>query len=135
MAAEARVDVHHGAPHCLLGLLDAAAGCLAEWSEFDAEAERLSIEVRGLSREDLRALIEGSTREIPTIEHRRLHQEASDFVRWGRRGGRKPLALYGRPYFSLLAGFRWGRIQLEALFEHCARSSKGAGHGDPPPRV
>ncbi len=57
MAAEARVDVDHGAPRCLLGLFDAAAAGLADWSVFDAEAERLSIEVRGLSREDLRALI------------------------------------------------------------------------------
>jgi hypothetical protein len=66
MAAEARVVVYHGAPRCLLGLFDAAATGLADWSEFDAEAERLSIEVRGLSREDLRALIEhraGSSKE------------------------------------------------------------------------
>jgi hypothetical protein len=54
-------------------------------------------------------LIESSTRVIPTTEHRRLHQDASDFVRWGRRGGRRTLALYGRPYFSLLARLRWGR--------------------------
>jgi len=81
MAAEARMDIHHGALRCLLGLFfDAAATGLADWSEFDAEAERLSIEVRGLSREDLTALITGSTLEIPTTEHRRLHQEASDFV-------------------------------------------------------
>ena len=86
-AAESGADIHHGAPRCLLGLFDAAPGGLADWAEFDAEAKRLSIEVRGLSREDLRALIEGSTLEIPTTEHRRLHQEASDFVRWGRRGG------------------------------------------------
>ena len=99
----------------LLGLFDVAAGGLAYWSEFDAEAERLSIEVRGLSREDLSALIDNSTHEIPTFEHRRLHKEASDFVRWGRRGGRRTLALYGRPYFSLLARFRWGRVELEAL--------------------
>jgi hypothetical protein len=57
MAAEARADVHHGAPHCLLGLFDVAAGGLADWSEFDEEAERLSIEACGLSREDLRVLI------------------------------------------------------------------------------
>jgi hypothetical protein len=73
MAAEAGADVHHGAPRCLLGLFDAAATGLADWSEFDAEAERFSIEVCGLSREDLRALIERSTLEIPTMEHRRLH--------------------------------------------------------------
>jgi hypothetical protein len=77
MAAEARADVHHGAPRCMLGAFDAAATGLADWSEFDAEAERLSIEVRGLSR------------QISTTEHRRLHQEEGDVVRWGRRGGRR----------------------------------------------
>jgi hypothetical protein len=100
--------VHHRAPRCLLGLFDAAVGGLADWSEFDAEAERWGVEVRGLSREDLRALVESSTRQIPTTEHRRLHQEEGDFVRWGRRGGRRTLSLYGRPYFSLLARLRWG---------------------------
>src|SRR5215210_2322073 len=135
MAAESGADVHHGGPRCLLGLFDAAATGLADWSEFDAEVERFSIEVRGLSREDLRALIEGSTLEIPTTEHRRLHQEASDFVRWGRRGGLRPLALYGHPYFSLLARFRWGRVGLETLVEHRAGSPKGAGRNDPPPHV
>jgi hypothetical protein len=83
MAAEAETDVHHRAPHCLLGLFDAAAEGLADWSEFDEEAERLSIEGRGLSREDLSALIAGSTLESPTTEHRRLLQDASDFVWWG----------------------------------------------------
>jgi hypothetical protein len=76
-------------------LFDAATGGLVEWSEFDAEAGRWGIEVRGLSREDLRALIESSTRKIPTTEHRRLHQKASAFVWWGRRGGLRTLALYG----------------------------------------
>ena len=110
MAVESGADVHLDAPRWLLGLFD-AAGDLAEGSEFDAEVERVSIEVRGLSREDLRALIESSTGEIPTTEHRTLHQDASDFVRWGRRGGQRTLALYGRLYFSLLARFRWGRIE------------------------
>ena len=68
-----------------------------------------------ISREESIAPIEGFTHEIPTTEHRRLHQEASDFVRWGRRMGRSTLAPYGRPYFSLLARFRWGRIEVEAL--------------------
>jgi hypothetical protein len=54
-------------------------------------------------------------------------------MRWGRREGRRALALYGRLYFSLLARFRWGRIQLEALIEHRAGSSKGAGRCDPAP--
>jgi hypothetical protein len=90
MAAESGADVHHGAPCCLLGLFNAAAAGLADWSELGAHAERWAIEVRGLSREDLTMLIEGYTLEIPTTEHRRLHQEASDFVRWGRRGAGEP---------------------------------------------
>ena len=76
IAGESGADVHHSAPRCLLGLFDTAATGLADWAEFDAEAERLSIEVCGLSREDLRALIESSTREIPATEHRGLHQGA-----------------------------------------------------------
>ncbi len=135
MVAESGADVHHDAPRCLLALFDATAGDLAEWSEFDAEAERWGNEVRGLSREELTALIESATRKIPTTEHRRLHQEASDFVRWGRRGGRRTLALYGRPYFSLLASFRWGRVELEALTRHRAGSSNGPGRCDPLPHV
>jgi hypothetical protein len=106
IAAEAKADVHHSAPRCLLGLLDAATADLADWSEFDAEAERWGIDVRGHSREELTALIEGSTREIPTAEHYRLHQDAGDFARWGRRGGLRTLAHYGHPHFSLLARFR-----------------------------
>jgi hypothetical protein len=133
--AESGADVYHGAPRCLLGLFDAAAGGLADWSEFDAEAERWGIEVGGLSREDLTVRIESSTLEIPTTEHRRLHQDASDFVRCGRRGGRRTLALYGWPYFSLLARFRWERIEVETLIEHRAGSSSWHGRSDPTQRV
>src|ERR687897_2536563 len=115
MAAESGANVHHGTSRCLLRHFDAAARGLGDWSEFDAEAERWGIEVRGLSREDLRALIESSTLEIPTTEHRTLHQEASDLARWGRRGGLRTLALYGRPYFSLLAHFRWGASEWKRL--------------------
>jgi hypothetical protein len=96
IAAEFGAEVHHSAPRCLLGLFDSAATGLADWSEFDAEAERWGIEVRGLLREDLTVRIESSNFEISTTEHRRLHQEASDFVRWGRRGGCRTLALYGQ---------------------------------------
>jgi hypothetical protein len=95
IAAESGADVHHRALRCPLRLFDAAAGGLCAWSEFDAEAERWGIEVRVLSREELVAPIEGATCEIPTTKHRRLHQEEGDFVRWGRRGGRRttPAAL------------------------------------------
>ena len=120
MAAEARSDVHHRVPCCLLRLFDAAAEGLADWSEFDQEAGRWGVEVLGLSREELAALVEGSSCEIPTEAHHRIHQDAGDFVRWGRRGGLRTVARYGRPYFSLLARFRWGRVEVEALIEHRA---------------
>jgi len=119
----------------LLGLFDVAAAGLADWSEFDKEAERWGVEVRGLSREDLRALIENSTREIPSTEHRRLHQDEGDFVRWGRRGGQRTFALYDRLYLSLLARLRWERIEVEALINHRTASLKEPGRCDPLPRV
>lgn len=45
IAAESEAAVHHGASRRLLQYFDTAAGDLPNWSEFDAEAERLSIEV------------------------------------------------------------------------------------------
>ena len=132
MAAGAKADVHHGAPRCLLGLFDAAAVGLADRSEFEAEAEHWGVEAYGLSREGLLALIEGSTRELPATEHRRLHQQAGDFARWGRRGGLRTLALYGRPYFSLLARFRWGRVGLEALTRHRAAMCRAEAKREAP---
>lgn len=81
-----------------------------DWTEFDAKAERWGIEVCGFSCEDLRALIAGSTHEIPTTEHLRLHQEASEFM----RRGRSALALYSRLYISLLARLRWTRRRVPA---------------------
>jgi hypothetical protein len=86
MAAESGIDVHHGASRCLL------KGSSTRQPEApptgESSTQRPSV---GASRsvgfpEDLSALIEGSTREIPAAEHPRLHQDASDFVRWGRRG-------------------------------------------------
>jgi hypothetical protein len=116
MAVEDRaaVHVHHGAARCLLSLYDRAAEGSGPWSDFDAEAERWDVNYR-VSRDELAAMVEGSVRELPAADHLRLHQDAGDFARWGRRGGLRTLALYGRPYFSLLARFRWGRVEVEAL--------------------
>lgn len=61
-----------------------------------------------ISREDLAALVEASTVEVAREEHRQFHE--SDFVRWGRRGGRSPLGRYGTSWFALLALRRWERI-------------------------
>jgi hypothetical protein len=113
------VHVHHGAARCLLALFDAAAEGLSSWAEFDAEAERWGVDPR-LRREHLAAVVEGSTRDLPAADHRRLHRDAGDFERWGRRGGLCTLALYGRPYFALLARLRWGRVELDALIDYRA---------------
>jgi hypothetical protein len=66
-----------------------------------------------VSREELAALVEGSTVEIPREEHRNGH--ASDFARWGRRGGLVIVRRYGTAWFGLLARRRWERISAEEL--------------------
>lgn len=119
MTAEPRaaVHVHHGAARCLLFLYDRAAEGSGPWSDFDAEAERRGVDYR-ITREELAAMVEDSVCKLSAADHRRLHQDAGDFARWGRRGGLRTLALYGRPYFSLLARFRWGRVEVGALVEY-----------------
>jgi hypothetical protein len=46
-------------------------------------------------------------------KHRLLH--ATDWQRWGRRGGLSTLRRYGTDWFALLALKRWGRISSEDL--------------------
>jgi hypothetical protein len=77
-------------------------------NELDLRSRGDVMVAEAISREELIAPIGGITHEILTTEHRRLHQEASELVRWDRRGGLKTLVRYGRPYFSLLSRFRWG---------------------------
>jgi hypothetical protein len=131
MAAESGADVHHRAPRCLLGLIDEEAAGLAGWSEFGAEAERWGVEVRGLSREDLRALIEGSTHKIPAAEHRRLHQEASDFARWGRLGSLRTLALYGPAVLLAARRLEVGARPIISPYPAPCREFEGCGSQRP----
>ena len=61
------------------------------------------------------SLIESSEVVLEREKHRLVH--ASDWRRWGARGGRETLRRYGADWFSLLALRRWGRItalELEA---------------------
>jgi len=51
--------------------------------------------------------------ELSREEHRDGH--ASDFARWGRRGGLVTVRRYGTAWFSLLARRRWERISAEEL--------------------
>lgn len=119
--ATATVQVHHRVPRCLLRLRDQADAhqditpeALADWMDFEAEALEHGVDP-DLSRDALAGLIEGSTVEMPTEEHRALHSGAGHFREWGRRGGVTTLSRYGRPWFALLAGRRWKKATAEDL--------------------
>src|SRR5215212_9674831 len=97
-------EVHHAAPRCLLRLRDEAEDELrlagvGAWLEWEDEATRWGVPVE-IAREDLQKLIESSTEIMEAEKHRLLH--ASDFARWGRRGGLSTLRRYGTDWFSLL---------------------------------
>jgi hypothetical protein len=125
-AGEAQEEVHHTVPQCLLRLYDRAASHpdfygegIELWMEFEHEAIRYGVDP-DVSREELEALIAASTVVLPREEHRSYHSEASDFARWGRRGGRETFRRYGRAWFALLARRRWERItspELAVAFE------------------
>jgi hypothetical protein len=114
------VEIHHRVPQCLLRLHDEAhdgeldgAGIEA-WLEWEVEAICYSVDV-DISRDDLAALIEASMVSLGRDDHRTLHSEATDFARWGRRGGLETLRRYGRGWFALLGRRRHGRITSEEL--------------------
>ena len=120
-------EVHHAAPRCLLRLHDEAtngdldgAGIQA-WLEWEWEAMRWGVPVE-IARDDLERLIERSTVILDREGHRLIH--ASDWQRWGRRGGLATLRRYGTSWYSLLALRRWGRITDEGLAE-----ARVIGHG------
>ena len=120
--AACRFEVHHRVPCCLLGFynrcveggLDGEG--LQAWFDWEEEALRYGVDP-DISREELEALIEASTSPVLVTAHRTNHSEAGDFARWGRRGGLRTLALYGRGWFVLLARRRWKKITAEQLAE------------------
>jgi hypothetical protein len=113
-------EVHHRVARCVLRLRERADACadpwsaegLALWMDYELEALRFGVDP-DMSRDELAALIEGSTVEIPREEHREGH--AGDFTRWGRRGGLVTVRRYGTAWFSLLARRRWERVSAEEL--------------------
>jgi hypothetical protein len=111
------VEVHHAAPRCLIRLYDAAQGELrvagvGAWLEFEHECRRWGVPVE-IARADLEALVEASTEVLDRQKHRLLH--ASDWQRWGRRGGLSTVRKYGTEWMAALALKRWGRISAEEL--------------------
>lgn len=120
-ALQDRRQVHHRIPRCLLRLRDAADASAAQdlngaalqaWLDYEAEAQEHGVDPE-IERDELAELVETSMVEMDAGEHRAGHAE--DFRRWGRRGGLRTLALYGAPWFTLLALRRWEKIEAEAL--------------------
>jgi hypothetical protein len=114
-------EVHHRVPRCLLGLRERAGAnseldgeSLQAWLDWELEAARYGVDPE-VSRDRLAELVEGSTIEMGTDEHREEHAE--DFARWGRRGGLATLRRYGSAWFSLLAKRRWRKITAKQLVE------------------
>jgi|SRR5215203_2272263 len=122
-------EVHHAAPRCLLRLHDEAANGdldgegIQAWLEFEHECMRWGVDVE-ISRTDLEALVERSTVLLEREQHRLIH--ASDFARWGRRGGNATLRRYGTSWFSALSLKRWGQLTAEDLDR-----ARVVGHGLP----
>jgi hypothetical protein len=112
-------EIHHAAPRCLISLHEKANGSssldgegIQAWLEWEMEAMRWRVPIE-ISRDDSEALVEGSGVVLERQKHRLLH--ASDWQRWGSRGGRETLRRYGTDWFALLALRRWGRITAQDL--------------------
>ena len=128
--AVAAVEVHHEIPRCLLGLRDRAGAHpeplsgegLQLWLDYECEALRHGVDPDA-SRDELAALIDGSTVELPREEHRAIH--AHQWAEWGRLGGTETLRRYGTAWFSLLARRRWGRVGEEVPAEVFGALARG----------
>jgi hypothetical protein len=77
------------------------------WLDYELVAMRYGVD-SDVSREELAAVVKGSTVLLPHEKRRDGHE--SDFVRWGRRSGLATLTRYGTSWFSLLARRRWERV-------------------------
>ncbi len=117
--AAPKLEVHHAAPRCLLGLHDRANGtttldgqAIQAWLEWEWEAVRWRVPVE-ISRADLEELVARSKELLDRERHRILHER--DWRRWGSRGGRETFRRYGSGWFSLLALRRWGKITAAEL--------------------
>jgi hypothetical protein len=130
LMAACRFEVHHCIPRCLLGFYDRFAAAdldgegLQAWFEWEEEAFRYGVDP-DVSREELELLIGASTSPVPRAAHCSGHSKGGDFARWGRRGGLRTLALYGRGWFVLLASRRWEKITAEQLAEAFAHLCRG----------
>ena len=127
--AGSAVEVHHGVPRCLLRLRDRADAHteldgegIQLWLDYECEALRWGVDP-DLGRDELAAMIDGSTVELSPDDHCGAH--AGDFARWGRTGGLATARRYGTAWMALLARRRWERITADALAEAFAAITGG----------
>ena len=139
VARKPREEVHHVALRCLVPLHEKANGSteldgegIQAWLEWEMEAMRWRVPVE-ISRGELEALVEASEVLLQREAHRLVH--ASDWRRWGRRGGRETLRRYGTGWFALLALKRWGRITAADLDAARARTARGTSVPFEPPET
>jgi hypothetical protein len=127
-------EVHHRIPRRLLRAYDRACELappgevwsdedIQLWIEFELEASRYGISPN-VSREELAALIEGSTVDLPREEHRG-EAHAGDWPRWGRLGGLATAQRYGPAWFALLAKRRWSKAAAEDLAAYMLGAAGG----------
>ncbi len=79
-----------------------------------------------VTREELCALIDGSTVELSREEHRAIH--AQQWAEWGSLGGTETLRRYGTAWFSLLARRRWEQVGADVpaqVFGVLAQGGRG----------
>jgi hypothetical protein len=128
--AASRSEVHHRVPRCLLGFHDRFATAdldgegLQAWFEWEEEAPATGwtrTSPAGSSSYRSRS----PPRRFPAAAHRSGHSRGDDFACWGRRGGLRALALYGRGWFVLLTCRRWQKITPEQLAESFALLCRG----------
>lgn len=116
--AATKPEVHHAAPRCLMRLHQEANGGgldgegIQAWLEWEWEATRWRVPA-DISEADLRKLVAASEELLKRERHRLLH--ATDWQRWGSRGGRETVRRYGSAWMSLLALRRWGKVSPEDL--------------------
>ena len=127
------VEVHHGVPRCLLRLRDRADAHaeldgegIQRWLDYECEALRWGVDP-DVTRDELAAMIGGSTVELSPENHRDSH--AGDFARCGQMGGLATARRYGTAWMALLARRRWERITAEALAEAFAAITGGSFAG------
>jgi hypothetical protein len=129
---EGNLDAHHVVPRCLIALHERAhAGTTLDgediqaWLEWEMEAMRWRVPVE-ISRADLEELVERSAELLERKRRRLMH--ATDWQRWGSRGGQETVRRYGRSWMALLALRRWGKISAEDLYARRVAAVRGYGH-------